>query len=146
MDVVGLYPSTPPGAGLRTLREALDKQGKKGIPTEDLVKMAEFVLKNKYFEFNSKINWKKVLGTAVAIGTKFAPQYVCLFMNKFMTSFLETQQLQPLVWFRYIDIFFIWMHNEEIFKIFLNSLDEFDPCIKLTYESNKESIAFLDIK
>ena len=67
-------------------------------------------------------------------------------MNKFMTSFLETQQLQPLVWFRYIDIFFIWMHNEEIFKIFLNSLDEFDPCIKLTYESNKESIVFLDIK
>ena len=57
------------------------------------------------------------------------------------------QQLQPLVWFRYIDdIFFIWMHNEEKFKIFLNSLDEFDPCIKLTYESNKESIAFLDIK
>ena len=38
------------------------------------------------------------------------------------------------------------MHNEEKFKIFLNSLDEFDPCIKLTYESNKESIAFLDIK
>ena len=56
VDVVGLYPSTPPGAGLRTHREALDKQGKKGIPTEDLVKMAEFVLKNKYFEFNSKIN------------------------------------------------------------------------------------------
>ena len=67
-------------------------------------------------------------------------------MNKFMTSFLETQQLQPLVWFRYIDIFFIWMHNEEKFKIFFNSLDEFDPCIKFTYESNKESIAFLDIK
>ena len=71
---------------------------------------------------------------------------MCLFMNRFKTSFLETQQLQPLVWFRYIDIFFIWMHNEEKFKIFFNSLDEFDPCIKFTYESNKESIAFLDIK
>ena len=31
-------------------------------------------------------------------------------------------------------------------KFFLKSLDEFDPCIKFTYESNKESIAFLDIK
>ena len=28
----------------------------------------------------------------------------------------------------------------------MKSLDEFDPCIKFTYESNKESIAFLDIK
>ena len=28
----------------------------------------------------------------------------------------------------------------------MNSLNEFDPCIKFTCESNKESIAFLDIK
>ena len=70
-------------------------------------------------------------------------------MDKFETSFLETQQLQPLVWFRYIDyIFFIWTHGEEGLKIFLKSLNEFDPSlpIKFTSESNKESIAFLDIK
>ena len=54
-DIVGLYPSIPHEAGLRALREALDKQDKKCIPTEDLVKMAEFVLKNNFFEFNSKI-------------------------------------------------------------------------------------------
>ena len=41
------------------------------------------------------------------------------------TSFLETQQLQPLVWFRYIDdIFFIWTHGEEELNIFLKSLNE----------------------
>ena len=28
----------------------------------------------------------------------------------------------------------------------MKSLNEFDPCIKFTYESNKESVAFLDIK
>ena len=142
-DVVGLYPSIPHEAGLRALREALDKQDKKCIPTEDLVKMAEFVLKNNFFEFNSKIK-QQVSGTA--IGTKFAPPYACLFMDKFETSFLETQQLQPLVWFRNIDdIYCIWMHGEEELNIFLKSLNEFDPCIKFTYESNKESIAFLDI-
>ena len=37
------------------------------------------------------------------------------------------------------------MHGEEELNIFLKSLNEFDPCIKFTYESNKESIAFLDI-
>ena len=143
-DVVGLYPSIPHEAGLRALRETLDKQDKKCIPTEDLVKMAEFVLKNNFFEFNCKIK-QRVLGTA--IDTKFAPPYACLFMDKFETSFLETQQLQPLVWFRYIDdIFFIWTHGEEELKFFLKSLNEFDPWIKFTYESNKESIAFLDTK
>ena len=42
--------------------------------------------------------------------------------------------------------FFVWTHGEEKLNIFLNSLNEFDPCIKFTYESNKESIALPDIK
>ena len=89
-DVVGLYPSMPHEAGLRALREASDKQDKKSIPTEDLIKTAEFVLKNNFFEFNSKIK-QQVSGTAT--GTKFTPPYACLFMDKFETIFLETQQL-----------------------------------------------------
>ena len=76
-DVVGLYPSITHEAGLRALRESLDKQEKNCIPTEDLVTMAEFVLKNNFFEFNSKIK-QQVLGTV--IGTKFVPPYACLFM------------------------------------------------------------------
>ena len=103
MEVVGLYPSITREAGLTALREALDKQEVKCTPTEDLVKMAEFVLKNNYF--NSKIK-QPVSGTAT--GTKFAPLYACLYTDKFEANFLETQQLQPLMWFRYIeDIFFI---------------------------------------
>ena len=55
VEVVGLYPRIPHEAGLRALREALDKQEEKCIHTKDLVKMTEFVLKNNYVEFNSKI-------------------------------------------------------------------------------------------
>ena len=45
--------------------------------------------------------------------------YICHFMGKFETGILETQQLQPLVWFRCMDdIFFIWTHGEEKLKIF----------------------------
>ena len=68
-------------------------------------------------------------------------------MDKIETAFLETQQLQPLVWFRYIDdIFFIWTHGEQELQNFLRSLNEFHTDIKFTYESSKESIAFLDLK
>ena len=43
-DVVGLYPRIPQEAGLRALKEALNRREEKMISTEDLVKMAEFVL------------------------------------------------------------------------------------------------------
>ena len=68
-------------------------------------------------------------------------------MDKFEKRFLETQHLHSLVWCRYIDdSFFMWTHGEEKITVFLNSLNEFNPCIKFTYESDKESIVFLDIK
>ena len=67
--------------------------------------MADFVLKNNYFELNKQIK-QQISGTAIV--TKLAPPYACLFMNKMETAFLETQEKQPSVWFRYIDdIFFI---------------------------------------
>ena len=52
-DVVGLYPSIPHNEGLEVLKKQLDNFYEKSIPTEDLVKMAELVLKNNYFEFDS---------------------------------------------------------------------------------------------
>ena len=53
-DVMSLYPNIPHQAGLKALNEALEKRDIKKIPTEDLVKMAEFVLNNNIFEVNSK--------------------------------------------------------------------------------------------
>ena len=81
-----VYPSIPHELGLRALREALDKRDDKTIPTEELLKMAEFVLKNNYFEFGNKIK-QQISGTA--IGTKFSPPYACIFMSDLETKFLE---------------------------------------------------------
>ena len=103
--VVGLYPSIPHEANLIALREALDKKTHKEIPTENLIKMAEFVLKNNIFEFDTNV-YQQISGNA--IGTKFAPPYACIFMDQLETKFLENQNLKPLVWFRCTDeIFFI---------------------------------------
>ena len=57
--------------------------------------MAEFVLKNIYFEFVNKIK-QQISGTA--IGTKLTPPYACIFMSDLETKFLGSQHLQPLVW------------------------------------------------
>ena len=48
-DVVVYYPRIPHNVGLKAPKEALDKRERKRIPTEDLVQMAEFVLKNFFF-------------------------------------------------------------------------------------------------
>ena len=79
--------------------EVLDKREKHTIPTSELTTMADFVLKNNYFEFNGQI---KQQISRTAIGTKFAPPYACLFLDNIGTGFLENQEVKPLVWFRYI--------------------------------------------
>ena len=54
-DVVGLYPSIPHEARLEALRRRLNKCETSEIPTEDIVQMAEFVLKNNFVEFNGEV-------------------------------------------------------------------------------------------
>ena len=94
MDVVSLYPTMLHGAELKALREVLDKREQYTIPTGELIRMVDFVLKNNYFKFNGQIK-QQISGTT--IGTKFVPPYTCLFMDKIETAFFKIQQLQPLV-------------------------------------------------
>ena len=126
------------------MKDALDNRENKPVSTEDLIKMARLVLQNNNFEFNGIVK-QEIAGTA--IGTKFAPKYACIFMDKLESDFLNTQEYLPLVWYRYIDdIFFIWRHGEEKLKFFLDDLNKYHPNINFTHESNKECINFLDLK
>ena len=89
--------------------------------------MAEFVLKNNYFEFYFK-DRKQISDTA--IGTKFAPTYTCIFMDK-----------------AYIDmIFFIWTKKEEKLETFLKQFNAFHPDLRFKYEKSKFSVNFLDVQ
>ena len=142
-DVMGLCPSIPKEAGLEDLEKALNSRTNKKVSTEDLVKMAKFVFKNNNFEFNGKV---KQQISRTAIGTKFAPPYACIFMDEVETSFLERQEIKPLVWFRYIDVFFIWTHRQEKRDSFFEELNRCNAYLKFTYESSKTSIPFLDLK
>ena len=104
-DVVGLYPSIPHKEGILALKSKLEEQTSSKIPTNDLVKLAEFVLKNNFFEFNNEIK-QQISGTA--IGTKFAPPYACIYMDKTETDFLKTQELEPFLWLSILTISFLF--------------------------------------
>ena len=55
-DEVSFYSSIPHKAGLKALKNALDKRKQKHIPTEKLINMAEFVLKNNFFELMVRLS------------------------------------------------------------------------------------------
>ena len=62
----------------QVLRKQFNTFNNKSIPSGDLVKMAEFVLMNNYFEFNSIVK-HQILGKAIE--TKLAPPYACILMD-----------------------------------------------------------------
>ena len=109
-DGVGSYPSIAHEFGLNAIKEALHNRERKSILTEDILKMLEFVMKNNYFEFNGKIK-QRLLGTT--IGTKCAPPYQYIFIDKVEIDFLGSRKPKSMVWFCYAnDIFFFWTLGE----------------------------------
>ena len=81
-----------------------------------------------------------------AIGTKFAPTYVILFMADFEEKMPECIEKKPVIWLRYIDnIFFIWEHGEESLKVFRGQVNMFHSTVKFTSEYSKEQVHFLDV-
>ena len=105
--------------------------------------MTWFVLKNNYFECDSRIK-QQVSGTAIAI--TFSPPYTCIFKDRVGTEFLENEHLKLWVWQRYIDdIFFVWIHVESELSKFLERLNSFDRHLKIILEYTKEEINYLDV-
>ena len=95
VSVVGLYSSIPHNAGLQALYEKLEERADKKISFTDLVEKAEFALKNNFFEFETKIIQQI---SETAIGNKFAPPYMCLFMERIENKFLDSEIVKPWLW------------------------------------------------
>ena len=86
--------------GLNGVKEAPANRERKSIPTEDILKLLQFVLKNNYFEFNGKVK-QQLLG--LAIGTTCPSPYAFVFMHKVETGFLESEKHKRMIWFHHID-------------------------------------------
>ena len=103
-DVFGLYPIIRHDVGLEALRKTLDEQVNKKMVLRTLLKWQNLFWKITTLNLMVKLNNNFL---ATAIGTKFAPPYTCIFMEKVETEFLESQVYRLLVWFRYIDDVFL---------------------------------------
>ena len=90
------------------------------------------------------------------MGASMAPTYANIFMDKFQRKpifdyFIETG-LSPLIWFRFIDIFFSWTSDKESFNDFTQFAQDFSEKsnmkLKITSHVNisQNSVNFLDVK
>ena len=79
---------------VRETKRSTEQKERKKLSTGDIVKMAEFLLKNNCFEFNGQVKHEK---SFTAIGTKFTSTYACIFMDEIETKFLQTQEFQPFM-------------------------------------------------
>ena len=106
--MVGIYPKIPHKAVLETVRRIFIDTSEimSGMLTGDTVQITEFVLKNKFFEFDGEFK-RQNSGTSIDI--KFASLYACIFMDKVETEFLKSQKLQPFLCLHYIDDIFFYM-------------------------------------
>ena len=135
IDGVGLYPSIPHGEGLEAIRRVLDRRIVHEVATETIVELASLILEKNYFKVNDRV-FRQKLGTA--IGTKFAPAYANLFMNRLGERLLDSWDKKPLVWMRYIDdIFPIWPHGED--------LNSSHGTVNFTSEYSEIALNFLDV-
>ena len=93
--MVELHPNNSHDGGLEVLSRQYDKVKEKMVPSEDILKNANFLLKNNLFEFDCKL-YKPI--SSSAIGTKFALPYASIFMGYIKMEFLKTQGIKPWLW------------------------------------------------
>ena len=92
--MVGLYSHRPHDEGLQIMKKYLDKPEDQLVTLENLYKLAEIVLKHNYFECGQDV-YQQILGTA--IGTKFAPPYVNIFMAGLEDEIFKNSKFRPLL-------------------------------------------------
>ena len=144
MDVKGLYTNIPNGDGLQALKYHLEnRQGPQKISTATILRLAELVLQENCFEFNSEY-YQQISGTMM--GTPFGVEYSCSFMIYVETRFFEQyDDEKPLIYGRYIDdIIGVSDMGEEKLKKMIEALSHFHPALEYTTQIDQR-IPMLDV-
>ena len=144
LDVSSLYSNIPHKEGIDACRYFMQGAGKSKTSIKHISDLTDLILTKNHFQFNEK-NYLQKLGTAM--GTRMAPSYASLFMGKLEKKILDSCNLQPLLWLRFLDdIFMIWDDSEEQLLKFLDKINHYHETIKFTYSYSKTEVVFLDVK
>ncbi|KAF7643633.1 hypothetical protein LDENG_00236130 [Lucifuga dentata] len=142
IDVDSLYTNIDIQEGIQAIKNIMKKYPDRDRPDGELLRLLEINLTRNDFEFNGDF-FLQIKDTAM--GKKFAPAYANIFMAEWESTALASCQKKPLYYYRYLDdIWRVWTHSEEDFKLFLTSLNNHNSSIKLKSTLNHNSVNFLD--
>jgi hypothetical protein len=144
-DVSSLYTNIPHEGGLQAAKEALNNlRPLDEKPSNDcLINLLEFVLTKNTFQFNGDF-FLQICGCAM--GSKVAPSYANIYLDRFERLFVYTYPKKPVIWLRYLDdCFCIWQHGEAELNKFFFHLNSCNDNIKFTMEKSNKEIPFLDM-
>lgn len=143
IDVSSLYTSIPHLEGIESVRSTLDQDRNLPIPLPTILELVEKTLTMNTFKFKN-VHYHQIQGTAM--GTKMAPNYANIFMGELEKKLLNSSELQPFIWLRFIDdIFTIYRATEDEVTTHIEYLNSYHPTIKFTSNMSRDSIDFLDV-
>ena len=77
LDVKSLFTNIAHKEGIKYTREALTERQDKNVPTEFIIRILDFILKNNIFNFDNQFFSQQIGAT---MGSKPAPSYANIFM------------------------------------------------------------------
>jgi hypothetical protein len=144
LDVEALYPSMQ-RAQLRKALEDLHSDLYSSATIELFVNLAEFILNATYVQFGDAI-FQQIEG--MSMGTNAAVELANIYVDYLIEKSVIFFQYRQLFkhYYRFIDdIFFVWLKDEHRLKNFISELNAIDKNLKLTWNTSRDSIPFLDI-
>lgn len=144
LDVASLYTNIPHEDGIAAVSLAYEQSScDKPIDSSALQTFLRLILELNNFEFDG-VHYVQVSGTSM--GTRIGPNYANIFMAHLESNFLDTQNLKPMYYKRYIDdIFMIWQHGEAELLTFIEAFNLAHPSISLAHSYSEHSVNFLDV-
>jgi hypothetical protein len=151
-DVESLFTSVPIDGALEAFRRVLSRES--SLPSscvftvDELLDLAEFLLRHSYFEFDSRIF---VQFEGVSMGSSLGPVAACLYMDFFENQTFSLAKSAgvpcPPFWVRYVDdVLARWPFSHEELDIFLNFLNSQADSISFTMELECDGkLPFLDL-
>ena len=142
-DVSDLYTNIPLTGAREKIQKRLDSVPDcTRPPTACLLRLLDLILNKNDMEFNGQ-HFLQVKG--VSMGNNCAPSIANLYLAD-MDEYIQAE-VAPVLYRRFIDdIFGIWDLAKGEFGPQAEKINQFDPNLKLTFETSKLSAVFLDLK
>eukprot|EP00061_Rhincodon_typus_P013799 g40394.t1 len=142
MDVLPLYTSIPHKGSITATASVLNTNNCQ-FP-DAILQLIHFIFDHNVFTFDNHFFTQK---HRTPMGTRFAPQYVNIFMHKFEQDFFAAQDLQPMLYTKYNDdIVFLWTQSKESLKQLHSDINKFHLTIRLTTDHSSNSISFFNTR